>query len=505
MPAWRHGLPFLPLIHLLRLLSTKCAITITPVKLAGRSTPRNAQNGVPEEQCKARGIRMRVVLTADQSGALEQALYAHGLPANVRFDADLGEGGLLVVITQAQGDQVGKAADHWLRQGHLPDAFLVGRVPASRLQGLTQPWWPAGVCDVIEAPDQATLYRELALRLTRLAELETLLESGWLRSRAVGDSPVWRSTLREIAEIGRFGRGACLLLGESGCGKELLARLLHDVDPVRQQGEFVVVDCTTLSPELSGSELFGHAKGAFTHALTARDGAVALADGGTLFLDEIGELEVPLQARLLRLIQERTYKRVGEDRWRSSDFRLVCATNRPLEDDVQAGRFRGDLFFRISQWTVRAPALAQRREDIPALVTHFLAMHNPSAPRVMPEVMDALAAADYPGNVRELRNVVLRMAERAYGWGVISTGVLPGRLPAPVQAPANADTWEEGLQHAVECALHAGVGLKGIGQLAESIAVQAALRLAGSTGRAAELLGVTPRALQLRAAQERNE
>jgi transcriptional regulator with GAF, ATPase, and Fis domain len=265
---------------------------------------------------------------------------------------------------------------------------------------------------------------------------------------------------------------------------------VHDLDPSRRRGPFVVVDCTTLSPELSGSELFGHAKGAFTHAVTARDGAVALADCGTLFLDEIGELELPLQARLLRM-----YKRVGEDTWRRSDFRLTCATNRDLEAEVEAGRFRCDLYFRISQWTVRAPSLSERREDIPLLVRHFLSEHD-DAPRIMPEVMEQLMCRDYPGNVRELRNVVLRMAERQRGFGVLSTG----SLDRP-SIPAAADTlaaWTQMLALAVEGALDAGLGLKHIGQIAETIAVQAAERRTGSTNRAAELLQVTPRALQLR-------
>jgi transcriptional regulator with GAF, ATPase, and Fis domain len=130
---------------------------------------------------------------------------------------------------------------------------------------------------MVLADDEDMLLDEIARRVDRLAEMESILDAEWLRERAVGASAIWRNTLRAVAEIGRFGDGACLLLGESGCGKELLARLVHDLDPVRRRGPFVVVDCTTLSPELSGSELFGHAKGAFTHAVSARDGAVAMA------------------------------------------------------------------------------------------------------------------------------------------------------------------------------------------------------------------------------------
>ncbi|GGP26969.1 hypothetical protein GCM10010971_27880 [Silvimonas amylolytica] len=437
---------------------------------------------------------MRVVLDHEGGERLSQSLYRHGLPDDIDTSG-AGEGALVIVVL-AGAESVAAAAEHWLRHLPLPDAFIIGCTSHTRNACQPEDWWPDGICDLVTAQDEDALLAELAMRLTRLAELETILDSEWLHERAVGSSAVWRRTLQTVAEVGRFSHGACLLLGESGCGKELLARLVHDLDPERRRGPFVVVDCTTLSPELSGSELFGHARGAFTHALNARDGAVALADGGTLFLDEIGELELPLQARLLRVIQEHTYKRVGEDNWRQSDFRLTCATNRNLEDDVQSGRFRADLFFRITQWTIRAPSLSERREDIPALVRHFLGQSGQKVPYIMPEVMARLKAADYPGNVRELRNVVLRMSDRQRGFGVLSTGCLQGMMPG--RSVINAETWEQTLASAVEAALDAGMGLKGIGQLAESMAVQMAERRMGSTARAAELLGVTPRALQLR-------
>jgi len=441
--------------------------------------------------------QMRTVFYDEDTRQVELALRRHGLPEEVELSPN-GQG-LLVVVTWAARGRVAQAAEQWLRAGVLPDAFIVGCTAQTRCHCQPQSWWPTSVCDIVAAGDDDTLAREIALRLARLAELEAVVNASWLRKRAVGDSRAWRATLRAVAEAGRLGSGACLLLGESGAGKELLARLVHDLDPLRRNGPFVVVDCTTLSPELSGSELFGHAKGAFTHAVSSRDGAVALADGGTLFLDEIGELTPPLQARLLRVIQERTYKRVGEDVWRRSDFRLTCATNRDLEAEVEAGRFRGDLYFRITQWNVRTPSLSERRDDIPLLVRHFLADHADSRnpPQIMPEVMEQLMLRDYPGNVRELRNVVLRMAERQRGFGILSTGGLDVLGPARNTDPAPI-AWTQALAQAVEGALDAGLGLKHIGQVAEAIAVEAAERRGGSTGRAAELLQVTPRALQLR-------
>ncbi|HEY1607950.1 MAG TPA: sigma 54-interacting transcriptional regulator [Paraburkholderia sp.] len=439
---------------------------------------------------------MRVVLYDEDPRAIGMSLREQGAPEHLDLS---GAGtGMRVVVVFARTDRVAEAANEWLRGFSPPDAFIVGCTYESRSRCEPQPWWPASVCDLVTASDDRALLREIALRLARLAETEAVLNSEWLKRRAVGDSAVWRSTLRAVAEVGRYGRGACLLLGESGSGKELLARLIHDLDPARRHGPFTVVDCTTLSPELSGSELFGHAKGAFTHAFAARDGAVALADRGTLFLDEIGELDLPLQARLLRVVQERTYKRVGEDNWRQSDFRLVCATNRNLDADVTAGRFRSDLYFRITQWMVRAPSLAERRDDIPLLVKHFLAENGDDVPDVMPEVMHWLEGANYRGNVRELRNVVSRMADRQRGFSVLSTGCLDGLVIVADAAAAAPQQWEQIFASAVEGAIDAGLGLKHIGQVAEALAVRIAEHRAGSTGRAAELLQVTPRALQLR-------
>src|SRR5262249_683962 len=150
-------------------------------------------------------------------------------------------------------------------------------------------------------------------------------------------------------------------IGESGTGKELIARLIHDLDSRPGKPPLVVVDCTTIVPGLSGSEFFGHERGAFTGAINTRDGAFALANGGTLFLDEIGELPQPMQAELLRVIQERKYKRVGSNAWQHTDFRLVSATNMDLESGVAKGAFRGDLYYRIAGWVCRTPPLRERK------------------------------------------------------------------------------------------------------------------------------------------------
>ena len=186
--------------------------------------------------------------------------------------------------------------------------------------------------------------------------------------------------MRELVEVGAFTNASVLIEGESGTGKELLAQLVHDLDLRRQKGDFVILDCAAITPELSGSEFFGHERGAFTGAVNARDGAFALANGGTLFLDEVGELPLTLQAQLLRVVQEHQFKRVGSNTWQRTEFRLVCATNRDLLAGVAEGRFRGDLYHRIAGWVCHVPPLRDRPEDILPLTTHFLSQLN-HAPR----------------------------------------------------------------------------------------------------------------------------
>jgi DNA-binding NtrC family response regulator len=376
--------------------------------------------------------------------------------------------------------------------------------------------WPERNLDWIDVADADSVASELAARIHWQSELEDILAQSWLQDRAVGHSAVWRAVLAQIARAARHGQGPCLILGESGCGKEVLARAFHDLSAQRANGPFVVVDCTTLSPELSGSELFGHAKGAFTNAVSARKGAVAYADGGTLFLDEIGELSLSIQAKLLRLIQERAYKPVGEDSWRSSDFRLVCATNRDLAGEVAAGRFRNDLYHRIGQWRVRAPSLRERSDDIPELVRHFLAQASRAEVQVMPNVMEALQRAHYPGNVRDLRNRVLCIADSLGGARVVSSAALnldawevefsdDAILPHQAKARSHVEPmdWRQNLVAGVQGALLHGYKLQDISALAEDEAITSALSQCRTQKEAAALLGVTTRTLQSRRAADR--
>ncbi|MCI5132901.1 MAG: sigma-54-dependent Fis family transcriptional regulator, partial [Candidatus Electrothrix sp. EH2] len=294
----------------------------------------------------------------------------------------------------------------------------------------------------------------------------------------------------------------------SGTGKELTARLVHDLDRRSEKGRFVIVDCTTIVPELSGSEFFGHERGAFTGASHTRDGAFALADQGTLFLDEIGELPLHLQAQLLRVVQEGSFKRIGGNTWRKTAFRLVCATNRNLEKEVKEGRFRHDLYHRIANWTFTLPPLRDRAEDIIALACHFMRPLCPtrSLPALDSIVRSYLTERKYPGNIRELRQLARRIMHRHVGPGPITAGDIPvEERPAPIEEPFDWQT--EQLDQAVRRALSFGFGLKEIGRAAEDVAEQIVLEEEeGNLQRAAQKLGVTDRALQMRrAARVRRE
>ena len=273
----------------------------------------------------------------------------------------------------------------------------------------------AGAADVLvwrEIPAEAD---QVVARLTRWRAVQELVDCPRVRDELVGHSTAWRALLRQVVEVASFTQASVVIMGDSGTGKELIARLIHDLDTRPDKQDLVVVNCTTITPELSGSEFFGHERGAFTGAINARDGAFAVANRGTLFLDEIGELPLPLQAQLLRVIQEHAYKRVGSNAWQHTEFRLICATNRTLESEVVNGRFRGDLYYRIAGWTCRTPRLCERREDILPLAQHFLAESEPARtpPPIDEPVRQYLLARDYPGNVRDLRRVVTRLPVHA--------------------------------------------------------------------------------------------
>ena len=226
----------------------------------------------------------------------------------------------------------------------------------------------------------------------------------------VGRSEPLRGTLTRIEHVAHT-EASVLLLGETGTGKELFARAIHNRSP-RKDNPLVKVSCAALPPSLIESELFGHVKGAFTGALSEKMGRFELADGGTLFLDEIGELDPELQTKLLRVLQEGEFEKIGSTETRRVDIRVIAATNRDLQLSMEAGAFRQDLYYRLAVFPIRIPPLRQRREDIPLLVWHFItkkrARLGKTIDTVPKHVLDTLVQYEWPGNVRELENVIER-------------------------------------------------------------------------------------------------
>ncbi len=362
-----------------------------------------------------------------------------------------------------------------------------------------------GAADVLVWDRDRESAERIKARLERWAAVDALLDSDWIKERMSGTSPTWRTKLRELAEAARFTAAPVLLMGESGTGKELAARLIHELDPRGEKTTFVVLDCTTIVPDLSGSEFFGHERGAFTGAVAQREGAFALANGGTLLLDEIGELSLPMQAQLLRVIQEKTYKRVGGNAWQHTEFRLVSATNRNLEDQVRRGAFRSDLYFRIASLVYTLPPLRERTEDILPLVRYFMRELRPEEdpPELDAATQDYFLRHDYAGNVRELRQRVARLMHRYVGGGFIGVGSIPAEERPRADDPP-MDWQGAELVRMVRRAISLGTGLKDMSRAVEDLAVRIAEDDAGGNlQRAAQMLGVTDRALQLRRAHRR--
>ena len=288
------------------------------------------------------------------------------------------------------------------------------------------------------------LRREIEAHRRSKATIRALVEQarGDEDGALVGRSPAMRHVREQIAQVAATD-STVLVTGETGTGKELVARALHE-QSARRERPLVTLNCAALPRELVESELFGHEKGAFTGALAQRRGRFELADGGTLLLDEVGELPLEAQAKLLRVLQERQFERVGGTRSVRVDVRLVAATHRDLQAEVAAGRFRADLFYRLNVFPIALPPLRERREDIALLLEHALRRLARRLARpvsgIAPSFLAAAAVYDWPGNVRELQNVV----ERAL---IVSRGgpleaVLPGRVSEPSAGAADGDGLE---------------------------------------------------------------
>ena len=325
---------------------------------------------------------------------------------------------------------------------------------------------------------------DLVIRVTRILEMQTIkarcssLEESCreMHSDMIGDSKAMAQIHGLIKQVAPSD-STVLILGESGTGKELVASSIHALSS-RANKPFVRINCAAIPEGLMESELFGHEKGAFTGAHARKLGKFEMADGGTMLLDEIGELPLPLQAKLLRVLQESTYERVGGTGTISVDVRIICATSKDLEKAAENGSFRQDLFYRLNVIPVQMPPLRDRKEDIPALTKHFL--HEFSIKRgvsmeISPEAMQCLIEYDYPGNVRELKNIIERASVLA---------------PAPVIRPDDlpADLLEvNGYKDPAETFIIS----EAVARTEKQLLVKALARTQGKKGEAAELLGIS--------------
>ena len=305
--------------------------------------------------------------------------------------------------------------------------------------------------------------------------------------------PVMRSgAMKKIDQMLRAVAGkevTLTLIGESGTGKEVLARRANELSE-RRRSPFIPINCAAIPEALFESELFGHERGAVTGASDRARGKVEAAEGGTLFLDEIGEMPLPMQAKLLRFLENRRFMRVGGSTKIQADIRLLCATLRPLADDVRAGRFRADLFYRIQGITLNVPALRERRADIAPLLSQFLAQlsarHGVRAPKFNRQSRAVLLQYDWPGNVRELRNVVETLCLLKEG-----RRVRPTDLPDSVRAQTQVGP--PGVAHSGRLVLELDDGLEALTRQIIEAALEAE---EGSAVRAAARLRVSPRTLQ---------
>ena len=319
-------------------------------------------------------------------------------------------------------------------------------------------------------------------------EVDHLREAARPEEPLIGDSAGLRRVLQQLDKAGRSETTTVLLLGETGSGKELMARYLHAHGP-RARGPFIDVNCSNFPENLLESQLFGHEKGAFTDAKHARKGLLDLADGGTLFLDEIGEMAPQLQSKLLRVLETRTFRRVGGSADITVDVRVVAATHRELKRLVAEGRFREDLYYRLNVVPVTMPPLRERADDIPAIAEAFIGLfarkHHRSPARLHPEALRALQAYAWPGNVRELRNVIERVLLLE-----AEDEILPGHLPAEVLGRPAADSGAATFE-----AFPKGV-VRPLGDL-ERMAIEHSLTVCGDNKtQAAKLLGISRQTLR---------
>jgi DNA-binding NtrC family response regulator len=318
---------------------------------------------------------------------------------------------------------------------------------------------------------EVELLRQQRFRDRSLEDISTPEEG--LKPQLIGNSPAWIEVFKNIGKVAATDVGV-LLLGESGTGKEVIARAIHQ-NSARSRRPFIILNCAALPPELLESELFGHERGAFTGAVAQKRGKFEAADGGTIFLDEIGELPLSLQPKLLRVLQEHTFERIGGTASIHTDVRVIAATNRPLEDDVTQKTFRADLFYRLNAFAVRLPLLRERQSDILPLAEYFLARYGQrnqvASLGLAADAIVVLQNYSFPGNVRELEHLIERAAVKAGGRAItaeqiqealakdksVATGIFDVQAAEGMPFHEAVASWE---RHLIELALKSSHGNK---------------------------------------------
>ncbi len=363
----------------------------------------------------------------------------------------------------------------------------------------SRPWGRVFADHIGAAIANARAFEEIQRLRAQLELQNAYLQEEVVEAKAFGDLVGQSAVLRQIVsqiDLVAPTEASVLILGETGTGKELVAREIHRRSR-RKDGPLVRVNCATIPKDLFESELFGHVKGAFTSAIRDRAGRFETAEAGTLFLDEIGEVPLEMQNKLLRVLQEKHYERVGDDHTRRADVRIIAATNRDLKKAVAAGRFREDLYYRLHVFPIQVPPLRERRDDIPFLARHFTDLSVKELrcpkPRLTRAAITKLQGYDWPGNVRELRNVIERAVILARG-GVLDFDLPPGASSsaaavrvAPRPATGNGPTPEPEFLTEAELEARERENLR-------VILEKANWKIKGPNG-AAELLGVKPTTL----------
>jgi DNA-binding NtrC family response regulator len=334
-----------------------------------------------------------------------------------------------------------------------------------------------GACDYLQKP---VSFEQLESTAERFMACHNAAEKGGPLFEGIACSASFRAVIARAQRVAQTDADI-LLEAESGTGKELLARMIHRASP-RNEGPFVAVNCSAFPDNLLESELFGHVRGAFTGAHSPKPGKFELANGGTLLLDEVGEMPLALQPKLLRVLQEREVDRLGDTRPVTVDVRVIATTNRSLRDDVDAGRFRADLYYRLNVVPITIPPLRERPEDIPALAKHFLRKHEPRSQsglfEISPELAAQLQEHDWPGNVRELENSIRRAL-------ALSSGTILPAQPAEESSHTRRDEGGSGLR--------SGVTLQSIERQLLEKTLQAT---GGNRTRTAELMGLSLRTVR---------